>query len=245
MVYDLYTGTGTIAQFIAKKAKKVIGVEAVPDAIKAAKENALQNKINNIDFFVGDMKTVFNNTFIQTNGHPDVIITDPPRDGMHKDVIHQILRILPSKIVYVSCNSATQARDLAILNPSYSITKTQAVGLFAVSIDNQGNEVTILGEVVNSRSIIELPLNGSENQTQFKLYSNYDIVDNEVEGNPDVISIAYETESIYVSRACGYKNNFSIQGFSIEQDIDLWMISTEITISEVTNENESHVKIFH
>jgi 23S rRNA (uracil1939-C5)-methyltransferase len=130
LVYDLYTGTGTIAQFIAKKAKKVIGVEAVPDAIKAAKENALQNKINNIDFFVGDMKTVFNNTFIQTNGHPDVIITDPPRDGMHKDVIHQILRILPSKIVYVSCNSATQARDLAILNPSYSITKTQAVDMF-------------------------------------------------------------------------------------------------------------------
>ena len=110
--------------------KKVIGVEAVPDAIKAAKENALQNKINNIDFFVGDMKTVFNNTFILTNGHPDVIITDPPRDGMHKDVIHQILRILPSKIVYVSCNSATQARDLAILNPSYSITKTQAVDMF-------------------------------------------------------------------------------------------------------------------
>ncbi len=130
LVYDLYTGTGTIAQFIAKKAKKVIGVEAVPDAIKAAKENALQNKINNIDFFVGDMKTVFNNTFIQTNGHPDVIITDPPRDGMHKDVIHQILRILPSKIVYVSCNSATQARDLTILNPSYSITKTQAVDMF-------------------------------------------------------------------------------------------------------------------
>ena len=130
LVYDLYTGTGTIAQFIAKKAKKVIGVEAVPDAIKAAKENALHNKIDNIDFFVGDMKTVFNNTFIQTNGHPDVIITDPPRDGMHKDVIHQILRILPSKIVYVSCNSATQARDLAILNPSYSITKTQAVDMF-------------------------------------------------------------------------------------------------------------------
>ena len=130
LVYDLYTGTGTIAQFIAKKAKKVIGVEAVPDAIKAAKENALQNKINNIDFFVGDMKTVFNNTFIQTNGHPDLIITDPPRDGMHKDVIHQILKILPSKIVYVSCNSATQARDLAILNPSYSITKTQAVDMF-------------------------------------------------------------------------------------------------------------------
>ena len=130
LVYDLYTGTGTIAQFIAKKAKKVIGVEAVPDAIKAAKENALHNKIDNIDFFVGDMKTIFNDTFIKTNGHPDVIITDPPRDGMHKDVVQQILKILPSKIVYVSCNSATQARDLEILNPSYFITKTQAVDMF-------------------------------------------------------------------------------------------------------------------
>jgi len=115
---------------LLKRQKKVIGVEAVPDAIKAAKENALHNKIDNIDFFVGDMKTIFNDTFIKTNGHPDVIITDPPRDGMHKDVVQQILKILPSKIVYVSCNSATQARDLEILNPSYSITKTQAVDMF-------------------------------------------------------------------------------------------------------------------
>jgi len=146
------------------------------------------------------------------------------------------------------CSENTQTTPRLVIEffdiENFEVPKT-VPGLFAVGIDNQGNEVTILGEVVNSRSIIELPLNGSENQTQFKLYSNYDIVDNEVEGNPDVISIAYETESIYVSRACGYKNNFSIQGFSIEQDIDLWMISTEITISEVTNENESHVKIFH
>ena len=116
LVYDLYTGTGTIAQFVAKKALKVIGVESVPDAISAAKENAVLNQIDNVDFFVGDMKNVFNREFIDTHGHPDVIITDPPRDGMHKDVVAQILEIAPEKIVYVSCNSATQARDLALLD---------------------------------------------------------------------------------------------------------------------------------
>jgi 23S rRNA (uracil1939-C5)-methyltransferase len=130
LVYDLYTGTGTIAQFVAKKAKKVVGVEAVPDAIKAAKENAEHNKIDNVEFFVGDMKTVFNSEFINTNGYPDVIITDPPRDGMHKDVVQQILSILPEKIVYVSCNSATQARDLALMDSKYKIIKTQAVDMF-------------------------------------------------------------------------------------------------------------------
>lgn len=130
LVYDLYTGTGTIAQFVAKKAKKVVGVEAVPDAIKAAKENAEYNKIDNVEFFVGDMKTVFNSEFINTNGYPDVIITDPPRDGMHKDVVQQILSILPEKIVYVSCNSATQARDLALMDSKYKIIKTQAVDMF-------------------------------------------------------------------------------------------------------------------
>lgn len=130
LVYDLYTGTGTIAQFVAKKAKKVIGVEAVPDAIKAAKDNAKHNKIDNSDFFVGDMKSVFNSEFITTHGQPDVIITDPPRDGMHKDVVQQILNILPEKIVYVSCNSATQARDLAMMDLDYKITKTQAVDMF-------------------------------------------------------------------------------------------------------------------
>jgi len=98
LVYDLYTGTGTIAQFVAKKALKVIGVESVPDAISAAKENAVLNQIDNVDFFVGDMKNVFNREFIDTHGHPDVIITDPPRDGMHKDVVAQILEIAPVKI---------------------------------------------------------------------------------------------------------------------------------------------------
>ena len=130
IVYDLYTGTGTIAQFIAKKAQKVIGVEAVPDAIKAAKENAKHNNINNVDFFVGDMKYIFNDDFIKTHGHPDVIITDPPRNGMHKDVVAQILKINPKKIVYVSCNSATQARDLELMNHNYKVIKTQAVDMF-------------------------------------------------------------------------------------------------------------------
>jgi 23S rRNA (uracil1939-C5)-methyltransferase len=130
LVYDLYTGTGTIAQFVAKQAKHVVGVEAVPDAITAAKENAQLNGIENVTFFVGDMKNVFNNEFIKQNGQPDVIITDPPRDGMHKDVVNQILNIAPEKIVYVSCNSATQARDLALLNAIYKITKTQAVDMF-------------------------------------------------------------------------------------------------------------------
>ncbi|GAA4883171.1 23S rRNA (uracil(1939)-C(5))-methyltransferase RlmD [Flaviramulus aquimarinus] len=130
LVYDLYTGTGTIAQFVAKQASKVIGVESVPDAITAAKENAQLNKINNVEFFVGDMKQVFNNTFIETHGQPDVIITDPPRDGMHKDVVQQILNIAPKRVVYVSCNSATQARDLALMDAQYKVIKTQAVDMF-------------------------------------------------------------------------------------------------------------------
>ncbi|AOW20013.1 23S rRNA (uracil(1939)-C(5))-methyltransferase RlmD [Urechidicola croceus] len=130
LVYDLYTGTGTIAQFVAKKAKKVIGVEAVPDAIADAKLNAQFNKIENVEFFAGDMKDVFNDTFISTHGKPDVIITDPPRDGMHKNVVAKILEISPNKIVYVSCNSATQARDLALMKHQYKITKTQAVDMF-------------------------------------------------------------------------------------------------------------------
>lgn len=130
LVYDLYTGTGTIAQFVAKQAKKVVGVESVPDAIAAAKENAQLNGITNVEFFVGDMKQVFNNAFIKEHGHPDVIITDPPRDGMHKDVVQQLLNIAPEKIVYVSCNSATQARDLELMDATYKVTKTQAVDMF-------------------------------------------------------------------------------------------------------------------
>ena len=130
LVYDLYTGTGTIAQFVSKKAKKVIGVESVPEAIEAAKENAQHNQITNTEFYVGDMKKVFNETFIDTHGIPDVIITDPPRDGMHADVVQQILNIAPKKVVYVSCNSATQARDLALMDDLYKVTKVQAVDMF-------------------------------------------------------------------------------------------------------------------
>ncbi len=130
IVYDLYTGTGTIAQFVAKKAKKVIGVEVVPEAIIDAKENAERNQIENAEFFVGDMKKVFSEEFINNHGQPDVIITDPPRDGMHKDVIAQILGILPQRIVYVSCNSATQARDLSMLDEYYKVTKVQPVDMF-------------------------------------------------------------------------------------------------------------------
>ena len=130
LVYDLYTGTGTIAQFVAANAQKIIGVEAVPEAIEDAKENARNNNIENTSFHVGDMKKVFTESFIQEHGQPDVIITDPPRDGMHKDVVAQIIGILPQRIVYVSCNSATQARDLALLDEHYKVTKTQAVDMF-------------------------------------------------------------------------------------------------------------------
>ncbi|TYP69940.1 23S rRNA (uracil(1939)-C(5))-methyltransferase RlmD [Aquimarina intermedia] len=130
LVYDLYTGTGTIAQFVAKQAKKVIGVEAVPEAIEDAKENARNNKIDNTEFYVGDMKKVFTKDFIATHGQPEVVITDPPRDGMHKDVVQQLLNIAPAKIVYVSCNSATQARDLALLDEAYKVTKVQPVDMF-------------------------------------------------------------------------------------------------------------------
>jgi len=130
LVYDLYTGTGTIAQFLAKKAKKVVGIESVPEAIVDAKANALNNNIENADFFVGDMKNVFNEEFIATHGTPDIIITDPPRDGMHKDVVQQILNIAPKKVVYVSCNSATQARDLELMKGVYKVTKVQPVDMF-------------------------------------------------------------------------------------------------------------------
>lgn len=130
IVYDLYTGTGTIAQFISKKAKKVVGVEAVPEAIKAAKANAKNNGIDNTEFYVGDMRKVFNETFISTHGKPEVVITDPPRDGMHPDVVKQLLQLEAEKIVYVSCNSATQARDLAILDEKYKIIKVQPVDMF-------------------------------------------------------------------------------------------------------------------
>jgi 23S rRNA (uracil1939-C5)-methyltransferase len=130
IVYDLYTGTGTIAQFVSKYAKKVVGVEAVPEAIADAKENAKRNDITNCEFFVGDMKVVFNDTFMIKHGQPDVVITDPPRDGMHAAVVEQLLKMAPEKIVYVSCNSATQARDLALLDEKYKVTRVRPVDMF-------------------------------------------------------------------------------------------------------------------
>ena len=130
LVYDLYSGTGTIAQFVSKNAKKVIGIESVKDAVNAARENARLNGIDNVEFFAGDMKNIFSSDFIHKNGKPDIIITDPPRDGMHKDVVQRILDIAPLRVVYVSCNSATQARDLELMKNKYIIKKTRAVDMF-------------------------------------------------------------------------------------------------------------------
>ena len=130
VVYDLYTGTGTIAQFIASGAKKVIGIEYVPEAIEDAKMNASLNRIENTEFIAGDMKDVLNTDFIDAHGSPDVIVTDPPRAGMHKDVIDVILAASPKRIVYVSCNPATQARDIALLDQSYKVMAVQPVDMF-------------------------------------------------------------------------------------------------------------------
>ncbi len=129
-VYDLYTGTGTIAQFVARKAHKVIGIEYVSEAIDDARSNAEANGITNTLFFAGDMKDVLNEDFIATHGPPDVIITDPPRAGMHPDVTEAIRKAAPEKIVYVSCNPATQARDLALLKEQYEIIRVQPVDMF-------------------------------------------------------------------------------------------------------------------
>ncbi|MBQ9439287.1 MAG: 23S rRNA (uracil(1939)-C(5))-methyltransferase RlmD [Paludibacteraceae bacterium] len=130
LVYDLYTGTGTIAQFVAKRAKKVIGIEYVPEAIEDAKANAMFNGLQNTEFFAGDMKDVLTEEFMRGHGHPGVIITDPPRAGMHEDVVDVILRTEPKKIVYISCNPATQARDLAMLDAKYRVMKVQPVDMF-------------------------------------------------------------------------------------------------------------------
>ena len=130
VVYDLYTGTGTIANFVAKKAKKVVGVEYVEDAVIDAKNNSDFNNISNTLFYAGDMKDVLNESFIKTHGQPDVIITDPPRAGMHEDVISVILKAAPQKIVYVSCNPATQARDLAMMVGHYDIKEIKPVDMF-------------------------------------------------------------------------------------------------------------------
>jgi len=130
VVYDLYTGTGTIAQFVSRKAAKVFGIEYVPEAIEDARDNARRNGIDNCEFFAGDMKDVLNEAFIRKHGHPDVIILDPPRAGIHPDVAQVILKAAPDRMVYVSCNPASQARDLAILCRDYQITAVQPVDMF-------------------------------------------------------------------------------------------------------------------
>ena len=130
LVYDLYTGTGTIANFVARQARQVIGIEYVPEAIEDAKVNSNINGIKNTLFFAGDMKKVLNDEFVAKYGRPDVIITDPPRAGMDPDVVDVILKAAPKRIVYVSCNPATQARDLALLDEKYKVTKVQPVDMF-------------------------------------------------------------------------------------------------------------------
>lgn len=129
-VYDLYTGTGTIANFIAGQAKKVIGLEYVAAAIEDAKANSKLNHITNTEFYAGDMKDLLTDNFLSQHGKPDTIITDPPRAGMHEDVTNMLLKVAPKRIVYVSCNAATQARDLKILAEKYHITAVQAVDMF-------------------------------------------------------------------------------------------------------------------
>lgn len=130
IVYDLYTGTGTIANFVTRKAKKVIGVEYIPEAVKDAEENSRINNINNTAFFAGDMAKVLTKEFIDANGKPNVIIVDPPRAGMHPDVVKQIMKANPEKVVYVSCNPATQARDIALMDELYKVEIVQPVDMF-------------------------------------------------------------------------------------------------------------------
>lgn len=130
LVYDLYTGTGTIANFVARQARQVVGIEYVPEAIEDAKVNSNINGITNTLFYAGDMKDLLTDDFIQEHGRPDVIITDPPRAGMHQDVVDVILRAEPQRIVYVSCNPATQARDLQLLDAKYRVTAVQPVDMF-------------------------------------------------------------------------------------------------------------------
>jgi 23S rRNA (uracil1939-C5)-methyltransferase len=129
-VYDLYTGTGTIANFVARDARLVVGIESVPEAIEDARVNSEINRITNTRFFAGDIKDLFSGSFIAEHGQPDVIITDPPRAGMHAKVVNRILQVAPSRIVYVSCNPATQARDVQLLSPSYRVKKAQPVDMF-------------------------------------------------------------------------------------------------------------------
>ena len=130
LIYDLYTGTGTIANFVAREAREVIGIEYVPEAIEDAKVNSTLNGITNTKFFAGDMKDILTEDFVAMHGHPDIIITDPPRAGMHTDVVDELLKVASQRIVYVSCNPATQARDLSLLDAAYKVAHIQPVDMF-------------------------------------------------------------------------------------------------------------------
>ncbi len=147
LVYDLYTGTGTIANFVAKQARQVIGIEYVPEAIEDAKVNAQLNNLDNTIFYAGDMKDILNREFIEKHGTPDVIITDPPRAGMHTDVIDTILFASPQRIVYVSCNPATQARDLQLLSVAYQVKAVQPVDMFPQT--HHVENVVLLEKITN------------------------------------------------------------------------------------------------
>lgn len=147
LVYDLYTGTGTIANFVAKQARQVIGIEYVPEAIEDAKVNAQLNNLDNTLFYAGDMKDILNREFIEKHGTPDVIITDPPRAGMHTDVIDTILFASPQRIVYVSCNPATQARDLQLLSVAYHVKAVQPVDMFPQT--HHVENVVLLEKITN------------------------------------------------------------------------------------------------
>jgi 23S rRNA (uracil1939-C5)-methyltransferase len=130
IVYDLYTGTGTIALFIAGSVEKVTGIEYVEEAVADARKNAARNNITNAEFHAGDMAKILTDEFVEQNGKPNVIITDPPREGMHPEVVEMLLRMQPQRIVYVSCNAATQARDIEKLSAQYRIAKHRAVDMF-------------------------------------------------------------------------------------------------------------------
>jgi 23S rRNA (uracil1939-C5)-methyltransferase len=130
VVYDLYTGAGTIANFIADSAQKVIGIEYVDEAVRDAAINSEINNIRNTQFFAGDIKSLLNDKFISENGKPDIIITDPPRAGMHEDIVKQIINAAPGKVIYISCNPSTQARDIALMSEYYMVTRVQPVDMF-------------------------------------------------------------------------------------------------------------------
>ena len=146
------------------------------------------------------------------------------------------------------CPATTQTTPRMVIE-FYDIAAPEEIklvpGLFAIGVDSNGNEVPIHNELVSTRSSIALPLQNNRNQTQFKLYESYDLIDSIVNGNPDTISITYEIETVYLSRACGYINNYSIQTFSIAPESDRWMNNSEVLITQVTNENEIHVKVLH